>query len=161
MSTLESLRPRLGQRPGKRPEAPARVILPRAPGTVARAREFWDSRRLVPYFAVRFIRKMYVRTWLGRLWIPLRPILDVATRTVIFGGLLGVGSEGVPYTLFTLIAPLLGRPLSPPLYGMTRGGELNRRFLTRMYVPRLTLLTAAVGPPGVWFVMYAALTVII
>src|SRR4051812_49263954 len=161
MTTLESVRPRRPRRVGGHSEHPTRVIHPRAPGAVARAREFWDSRRLIPYFATRFIRKMYTRTWLGRLWIPLRPTLDVATRTIIFGGLLGVASGSIPYVLFLLVGMLLWRLLSSAAYWMTRSVELNRRFLTRMYVPRLTLLVAAIGPPAVWFLMYVILTAII
>lgn len=104
---------------------------------------------------------MYVRTWLGKLWIPLRPVLDVGTRVLIFGGLLGVPSEGVPYAVFFVVGMTVWVLFASSLYWMTRSVELNRRFLKRMYVPRLTLLAAAIFPSGLWFVLYAAIAVIV
>lgn len=143
--------------------APARprVIEPRQPGPLERVREFWRYRRLIPYFGKRFIEKLYLRTWLGWLWIPLRPILDVGARVLIFGALLGVPSDGVPYLLFFLIGMSAWQFFATTTYWATRCVELNRRVLKRMYLPRLTVLVASVAPSALFYIMYMIIAAIV
>jgi lipopolysaccharide transport system permease protein len=127
---------------------------------VARAREFWEYRGLVAFFARRFTEKMYIRTWLGRLWIPLRPVLSVGARVLIFGGLLGVPSEGKPYLIFFLVGVASWELFAQTAYWATRSIELSRAVLKRIYVPRLTALVAAVAPSAINFLVYVAITVV-
>src|SRR5213592_4435398 len=80
-----------------------RVLEPRQPGVLERAREAWRYRALVPFFARTFIQKTYRRTRLGWLWVPLRPSMSVGSRVLICGGVLGAPSSGKPYLLFCLV----------------------------------------------------------
>jgi lipopolysaccharide transport system permease protein len=134
------------------------VIEARRPGTVERLRELWAYRRLTAYFARRYIQKGYQRTWLGWIWIPLRPVLSIAPRVLVFGGLLGAPSGRVPYLVFFLVGTSAWELFERTAYWATRSIELNRRVLTRLYVPRLTALVAAVAPSGLNFLLYLALT---
>ena len=139
---------------------PIRVIEPRQPGAVERVREAWQHRTLVIFFARRFVQKQYLRTWLGWLWLPLRPIIDIASRVLIFGGLFGVPSEGIPYAIYLLTASSAWELFDRTAYWSTRSLELNRRFLRRLYVPRLTLLAGALAPGIVNYVMYSVVTIV-
>jgi lipopolysaccharide transport system permease protein len=136
------------------------VIEPRRPGPFERLREAWAYRSLLRFFARRFIEKMYVRTWLGKLWIPLRPVLSVGARVLIFGGLLGVPSEGTPYLLFFLVGIAAWELFSQTAYWATRSIELSRAVLKRIYVPRLTVLLASVAPSGLTFLVYLGMLTI-
>jgi lipopolysaccharide transport system permease protein len=138
--------------------AQVRVITPRRQGAVERAREFWEYRRLLAFFARRFTEKMYIRTWLGRVWIPLRPVLSVGARVLIFGGLLSVPSEGKPYLIFFLVGVASWELFAQTAYWATRSIELSRGVLARIYVPRLTALVAAVVPSAINFLVYVAIT---
>lgn len=139
-------------------DAPSRVIEPRATGVRERVRELWRSRRMVRFFGRRFIEKSFLRTWLGRLWLPLRPILDVGSKILIFGLLLNAPSDGVPYAVFFLIGQSAWIFFSTTLYWMTRSVELNKRYLRHVYVPRLMLLASALAFPLVNLVLYGILT---
>jgi lipopolysaccharide transport system permease protein len=136
------------------------LIEPRHRGTVERARELWRSRRLVAYFGKRFVQKSYLRTRLGWIWLPLRPALDVGARVLVFGGLLGAPSEGKPYLIFFLVGMAAWHMFASAIMWATRSLELNRRVLTRIYVPRLAALFSAAVPSLVGYLMYLAITVI-
>ncbi len=136
-----------------------RVISPRRPGIGERLRDLWTYRRLTGYFARRYVRKAYQRTWLGWLWLPLRPTLSIGARVLVFGGLLKAPSDGIPYLIFFLVGTSAWEVLDRTAYFATRSIELNRRVFTRMYVPRLTALVASVAPSAVNFLLYFLITV--
>lgn len=124
---------------------PIRIIEPRHPGLRYRLREVWTYRRLIPFFAKQYIRKRYVNTYLGWWWLPLRPVLEVGSRVILFGALLQVPSEGVPYLLFLLVGQATWQLFAGGLYWATRSTELNKKFLSRIYVPRLILLLPSIA----------------
>lgn len=136
------------------------VIVPRGGGVASRAREVWRARRLVLYFGKRFVEKRYARTWLGWAWIPLRPLLSVGSRILVFGAVLSVPSTGIPYPVFFLAGLAAWELFSEVSYFATRSMELNRRVLKRMFVPRLILLLAAAGPGILDALLYGLLALI-
>src|SRR3954452_18881962 len=75
----------------------------RRPGMGRRVAELWRYRALTRYFAVRYIRKGYGRSWLGWIWLPLKPVLHIGSRVLVFGWVLQAPSDGVPYLLFFLV----------------------------------------------------------
>jgi lipopolysaccharide transport system permease protein len=149
------------QRQGQRRPSAERelwVIEPRHTGPLAQLREFWRYRGLVPFFGRRYIQKRYVRTWLGRFWLPLRPAMAVSSSVLVFGGLLSVPSGGVPYLIFFLVGSSAWHLFAETAYWATRSVELNRGALGRMYIPRLTVLVAAVAPSILDYLIYSAIT---
>lgn len=126
--------------------ADAWEISPR-PATVAESlAAAWQYRRLLGFFAARALEKRYAKTVLGRLWLLIRPLFPVVVGAVVFGELLGVGSEGRPYFLFFLVGTTLWNLFEGSLVWATRSLELNRKFLRRLYVPRLLLPVATTVP---------------
>jgi lipopolysaccharide transport system permease protein len=116
-------------------------------GTVSEAiAASWRYRRLLGFFASRAIEKRYARTVLGRFWLLIRPLFPVVVAALVFGRLLGVGSEGRPYFLFFLVGSTLWSLFEGSLVWATRSLELNRKFLRRLYVPRLLLPVAMTAP---------------
>src|SRR5581483_6198686 len=89
-----------------------RVIAPPAPGVGRAVRDAWRRRQAFGYFTRRFLRKRYARTWLGWIWIPLRPALDLSVRALVFGGILGVSSGKIPYFLWFVVASSVWRLFS-------------------------------------------------
>jgi lipopolysaccharide transport system permease protein len=137
------------------------VIEPRGPTVGARLRELWQYRALIPYFWKRFLEKRYLRTWLGWIWVPLRPIADTAARVFVFGTVLGVPSEGVPYLVFLLVGMSAWGLLDETLYYTSRALDLNRSLLSKLYVPRLTMLIGSTSIGGVNFLVYVVITAIV
>src|SRR2546422_8361624 len=78
------------------------VIEPRRAGLASRAQEVWRYRYLLRYFGVQALKRTYKRTVLGWLWLFLRPLGPILIGTLIFGRLLNVPSDSVPYFLFFL-----------------------------------------------------------
>jgi lipopolysaccharide transport system permease protein len=135
------------------------VIEPRRTGPSARAREVWRYRRLLRYFAVRSVQRIASRTILGNWWLLIRPLFPLFVTTIVFGGVLGVGSDGVPYFLFLVVGTSIWDLFASSAMWATRSLEINRGLLTRVYIPRMLLPIATVTPALVTFVIHLAVAV--
>ena len=133
------------------PELETWVIEPRHDALGARLREVWRYRRLMRFFAEKSMSKLYKRTVLGASWIFIRPLFPLLVNTLVFGGVLGVGSNGVPYFLFINCGNALWDLFSQAVTWGTRSLELNRGFIARIYCPRLILPVATVTPAYINF----------
>jgi lipopolysaccharide transport system permease protein len=137
-----------------------RVIEPRGAGIGQRGRELWEYRWLIAYFGRRFLRKRYQRTWLGVLWLPLRPAYDVASRVFLFGGLLGVASGDRPYFMFFVVGSSAWHLFNRTAFWATRSLEISRSVHRRVYVPRLTALIGAIVPSVTDYLLYGVITIV-
>lgn len=108
-------------------------------GFAGRLREVWRYRRILLFFAVRAVQTLYRNTRLGLGWLVLRPLAPVVVGTLVFGKLMQSPSEGVPYFLFFLVGSVAWGFFSEPLVRASRGLEVNRQLLTKLYVPRVIL----------------------
>ncbi len=112
---------------------------PRYPGPLATVGEVWRYRRLLRFIGDRALRKMYRRTVLGWLWLFINPLFPIALRAVIFGGLLGVGSDGIPYFLFLLAGTVVWDVFAASLMWGTRSLEMHGDLSDQIYHPRAIL----------------------
>ena len=131
------------------------VIEPRARSLKARIVEVWTFRRLFTYFGHRAVARMYQNTLLGRSWFLIRPLLPLAIRAMIFGGVLGVEAPGVPYFLFLLVGSSLWQLFASGLMWATRSLQMNRAFLGRMYFPRVIVPASMMAVAFVNFLIMA------
>lgn len=131
------------------------VIEPRRHGVAVRLRELWKHRALLRFFARRSIEKRTARTILGKFWLVLRPFLNAGTKALIFGGLLAAPSNGIPYFLFFLCGMAIWHLFEESVYWSTRGMELNRGLLRKLYIPRILLPVASAAPGLVEGSVYA------
>lgn len=113
---------------------------------MARLRDVWRYRRLLLFFAKKSFQKLYSRTLLGRSWILIRPLGPLLVSSLVFGGVLRVGSQGVPYFLFLSVGMAPWELFAQGCTWGTRSLDMNRTFLTRIYIPRLILPIAAMSP---------------
>ncbi len=122
------------------------VIQPRREGLVPRLRDVWRYRALLRFFAIKSIQKLYKRTVLGAAWIFIRPLFPLFVNTLVFGGMLRVGSYGVPYFIFLTTGTALWDLFANSVMWGTRSLELNRGFMSRIYIPRLIMPISVVAP---------------
>jgi lipopolysaccharide transport system permease protein len=122
------------------------VIEPRVPSFRSRIREAWNYREVTRYAAIRALEKMYSRTVLGRLWLFIRPLFEVVVGTVIFGSIIGVQSDNVPYFLFFLVGMTIWNLFSSSLMWITRSLEMNHSLLKNCYFPRIMLPLGIAAP---------------
>lgn len=139
---------------------PVRVISPRPPGTLQRLGDVWRFRRVLRLFWQQNIQRMYLNTWLGRIWIPLRPSAGLIAQVVVFGGVLGAPSDGIPYFLFLAVGAGAWQLLDLGWYMGTRSLEVQRRYIRRIYFPRLIAIVAALALPMVRFTVFLGMATI-
>jgi lipopolysaccharide transport system permease protein len=144
----------------ERPSEPW-VIEPQREGTTARAIELWRYRRLLWFLAVRTVKDLYEGMSLGIFWLFARPLFPILIGGFVFGGLLGLPSEGVPYVLFFMTGfvpwSLFDRSL---LFG-TRCLDRHKSLIKRLYFPRLISPIAGIAPAAAYFVIYMVLMVLV
>ena len=130
------------------------VIEPRREDLMSRLRDVWRYRRLMRFFATKSLEKMIRRTVLGPAWILIKPLFPIFVNTFIFGGVLGVGSGGVPYFLFVTTGSAIWELFSAATMWGTRSLDLNRGLMNRIYIPRLILPLATMTPAYLNFAIY-------
>lgn len=96
--------------------------------------------------SLRDIKIRYKQTALGVTWVVLQPLLTATLFTILFGRVLHLQSDGVPYSVFAFSG------LVPWLFfsqSLQRGsGSLinDTRLITKVYFPRLFIpLSACLG----------------
>lgn len=109
-----------------------------------RLRELWEYRDLLYFLLWREVKGRYRQMALGPLWIVLSPLANVVIFSVIFGGLAGLPSDGVPYPLFTYVALLPWR-----FFASAAGNSANclvnqQHLIAKVYFPRLVVPVSAV-----------------
>ena len=94
------------------------------------------------FLVVREIQGTHRQTALGMSWIFLRPIIQMALLSLVFGRIVRVPSDGVPYPLFALAA------LVPWMFfanAVTKGARSlvdNLHLISKVYFPRMIIPTA-------------------
>jgi len=141
------------------PAARISVIEPRRPGIWAALGELWRYRRFIAFFGKRLLSKRYSRTWLGLLWLPLRPVLNVATKLLVFGGLIGITAGNTPYPIFFLLASAAWGLFAECVLWSTRSLDVNRGLLREVHVPRLVVIVSAIIPGLIELAIVVALAI--
>jgi lipopolysaccharide transport system permease protein len=146
-------------RPAGPPHAPLHVIEPWRPGVLHRLQEVWYDRRLLPYYGRGFIKRRYQNTWLGWLWLPLKPGLDMLSKALFFGGFLGVSSGDRPYIIFFTFGTC-GWVLFESLakWG-TKGLRISNQFIKGAYAPRLPRILGLVGAASFDLFLYTIVAI--
>ena len=144
------------------PRQPTRpfVIEPRRHGLRSFAAESWRFRYLAPYFGTRFVQKRMGRTWLGMIWLPLKPGANLALRILVFGGLVGISTGKTPYPIFFIVSTAAWQLFQEMAFWSMRSVEINRRVLSRVYVPRFVVLSSALVPAAVDFLINISFAVL-
>ena len=124
-----------------------------------RLHEFWRYRRVLSYFSINSVQRMYKGTKLGVFWLFARPLLPLGISAFIFGSLLEVGSDGVPYFLFFLTGMCTWMILERGLRFVSRSFDQSSSLLKKVYFPRLIAPFAAILPAVVNFAIYLGLLV--
>jgi len=102
-------------------------------------RELWRCRELLYFLVWRDVKVRYKQTVIGVAWAVLQPFLTMVVFSIIFGGLLRVPSEGVPYPVFSYAGLLSWNFFSAAL---TRSGNslvADANLISKVYFPRLIL----------------------
>ena len=128
----------------ERLRVPDVVIQPAKGWTSLGLKEVWEYRELLYFLAWRDVKVRYKQTLLGVAWAVLQPLLQMLIFTIFFGRLAQVGSEGLPYPLFSFAGLL---PWSLFSLGLTQSsGSLvtQANLIKKVYFPRLVVPISSV-----------------
>ncbi len=114
-------------------------------------RELWAYRALLYFLIWRDLKVRYTQTVLGVAWAVVQPVLNTVVFTLVFGRLVHVPTDGVPYPVFALAAVIPWTYVSTAF--ATSGQSLlnNSNLITKVYFPRLVIPWSSVGSAGVDF----------
>jgi lipopolysaccharide transport system permease protein len=129
-------------------------------GAIAASRALWEHRELLFFLAWRDVKVRYKQTALGAAWAILQPLLTMVVFTIFFGRLAKVGSEGVPYPIFSYAGLLpwtfFAQGLSQSADSLVGSSNLIRKvFFPRLVIPLAAVLGAAVDFAVAFIVLLA------
>lgn len=113
----------------------------------------WAYRELLFFLVWRDVKVRYKQTALGVLWILLQPVLSTVVFTVLFGILLNVPSDGVPYPVFALAGLLPWNYFAGSLTRSSQSLVGSANLITKVYFPRLIIPISGVASGLVDFVV--------
>lgn len=107
-------------------------------------RELWAYRELFLFLVWRDVKVRYAQTVLGAGWVILQPLVTVVLFSIVFGRLVKVPSDGVPYPVFSLVALIPWHYFSGALTSASHSLISNSNLITKVYFPRLVIPFASV-----------------
>lgn len=113
-------------------------------------KEVWQYRDLIGLFTKRSFAVVYKQTILGPAWIFLTPLLNSIVQAFVFGGIAGIGTDGVPTLLFYLCSNAIWTFFASCLTKNANTFAANADVFGKVYFPRLTtplsiVLSAAIN----------------
>ena len=102
-------------------------------------KELWAYRDLCALFVKRNIITKYKQTILGPLWFVIQPALTVIMYMVVFGGIAGIPTDGVPRPLFYLAGTCTWTYFSSCLMSTSNTFVSNAGIFGKVYFPRLVM----------------------
>ena len=115
------------------------VIKPRNKLFEVNLKEIWDYRDLLFLFVKRSITVAYKQTILGPLWWIIQPSITVIMYMVVFGGIAGIPTDGIPQPLFYLGGIFMWQYFSDCLGKSSSTFLSNAGIFGKVYFPRLIM----------------------
>ena len=102
-------------------------------------KEVWQYRDLIWLFTQRNFVVKYKQTILGPAWIFLNPLISSIIYAFVFGGIAGIGTDGVPSILFYLAGNAIWTYFSTCVTQNAGTFTANAGVFGKVYFPRLTM----------------------
>lgn len=100
-------------------------------------KEVWRYRDLIWLFTKRSFVLRYKQTILGPLWVVLQPLMTTLIFTLVFGGIAGISTDGVPQVLFYMGGNAVWSFFAACLNGTASTFTGNANVFGKVYFPRL------------------------
>ena len=115
------------------------VIKPKDKLLAVDFKELWRYRDLIALFVKRNIITQYKQTILGPAWFVIQPAMTVIMYMVVFGGIAGIPTDGVPRPLFYLAGTAMWGYFSSCLSRTSNTFVTNAGIFGKVYFPRLVM----------------------
>lgn len=102
-------------------------------------KEVWQYRDLIWLFTKRNFTVTYKQTVLGPAWLFLNPLISSIIYAFVFGGIAGIGTDGVPSILFYMCSNAIWIFFSTCVTKNASTFTANAGVFGKVYFPRLTI----------------------
>jgi lipopolysaccharide transport system permease protein len=100
-------------------------------------REVWTYRDLLRMFVKRDVVTLYKQTILGPIWFFIQPVLTTVVYMVIFGGIAGISTDGLPRILFYSAGIVIWNYFSECFTITSKTFTENANLFGKVYFPRI------------------------
>lgn len=107
-------------------------------------REIWHYRDLYAMFVKRDIITQYKQTILGPTWFFIQPALTTIMYMIVFAGIAGISTDGLPEPLFYLAGIVTWQYFSDCLTKTSATFTTHQGIFGKVYFPRLIVPLATV-----------------
>ena len=114
-------------------------------------KEVWQYRDLIWLFTKRTFVVTYKQTILGPAWIFLNPLISSIIYAFVFGGIAGIGTDGVPSILFYLAGNAIWSYFASCVTKNASTFTANAGVFGKVYFPRLTMPISNVMSSAIQF----------
>jgi len=125
--------------------------------------EIWRYRDLLFMFVKTDIVTFYKQTILGPLWFFIQPLFTTLMFMVVFGGLAGISTNGLPKGLFYMAGILCWNYFSDCLNRTSTTFKENQQIFGKVYFPRivvpLSIIFSNLVRFGIQFFLFIAIYV--
>ncbi len=116
-------------------------------------RELWDYREILGIFIWRDLTVRYKQTIVGSAWVIIQPLITMVVFTVLFGRLMKIPSEGVPYPTFAICGLVPWTYFTHALTKSCNSLLEQKDMISKIYFPRPLAPVASVAAGLVDFVV--------
>ena len=99
--------------------------------------QVWENKYLLKYFVLRAIRGRYRPTAMGYGWIIFRPLLLCLVYVGVFGYMVGIKTDPIPFPLFVFLGISLYLFFSGTVSDTASSLANNAGMMSKVYYPRL------------------------
>ncbi len=107
-------------------------------------KEIWKYKDLWAMYIKRDITTMYKQTILGPLWFLIQPAITTIMYMVVFGGIAGIPTDGIPQPLFYLAGICIWQYFADCLNKTSATFLSNAGVFGKVYFPRIIAPMASV-----------------
>ena len=115
------------------------IISPSVSPLNFRLREIWQYRDLLLFFSKKEVLSFCKETILGPIWFLIQPLLTSLVFTIIFGKIIKIPTDGIPYILFYISGIILWSFFSEVFNKTSTALITNRLLFEKVYFPRIII----------------------
>ena len=99
----------------------------------------WRYRDLLLILVRRDFVALYKQTILGPLWFLVQPVLTTLVFTIMFGGVAGMTTDGIPKPLFFISGTILWNYFAETTRTSSETFIQNQQLFNKVYFPRIII----------------------
>jgi homopolymeric O-antigen transport system permease protein len=122
--------------------------------------ELWRYRELLYFLTWRDLKVRYKQTLLGIGWAVLVPLFQMVVFTLFFNHVAKVGSQGLPYPLFSYAALVPWYLFANSVQLSSQSLVAGSNLITKVYFPRALLVLAPIAGALVDFTLAFAVLLV-